>query len=206
MNKSKRFLFFLVSFTDLNRKTSLDSTSSSQFSDIDFSETFDDAANNNGNSNNSNRNCTNGTNLTINANDRTRHNSADEDCTEVIKKIRQQSKPVRITLKLHVTETTYSVWDTVLNPDNNILYVALPTVLLPEASKQSFITLLEFAEEKLEVDAVVLCMRKDRLDRPNLVRTFLFLGFQPLSPKSALAPPQKADENNLFLIYNIEED
>jgi ornithine decarboxylase antizyme 1 len=125
----------------------------------------------------------------------------------LVKKILEQKKPIRITLKLHVTEATYSVWDTILNPDNNILYVALPTVLLPEASKQSFITLLEFAEEKLDVDAVVLCMRKDRLDRPNLVRTFLFLGFQPLSPKSPLAPPQEAAENNnLFLIYNIEED
>lgn len=105
-----------------------------------------------------------------------------------------------------MTETTFSVWDTVLNPENNILYVALPTVLLPEASKQSFITLLEFAEEKLDVDAVVLCMRKDRIDRPNLVRTFLFLGFQPLSPKSALAPPQVEGDNNLFLIYNIEDE
>jgi len=124
----------------------------------------------------------------------------------VVKKILHQKKPIRITLKLHVTEATYSVWDTVLNPENNILYVALPSVLLPEASKQSFITLLEFAEEKLDVDAVVLCMRKDRIDRPNLVRTFLFLGFQPLSSKSPLAPPQKTDENNLFLIYNIEED
>jgi len=118
----------------------------------------------------------------------------------------EQRKQIRITLKLHVTEATYSVWDTILNPDNNILYVALPSVLLPEASKQSFITLLEFAEEKLEASAVVLCMRKDRLDRPNLVRTFLFLGFQPLSPRSPMAPPPEFGENNLFLIYNINED
>lgn len=130
----------------------------------------------------------------------------EDDCDEVVRRISHQKKPVRITLKLHVTEATFSVWDTVLNPENNILYVALPTILLPEASKQSFITLLEFAEEKLDVDAVVLCMRKDRMDRPNLVRTFLFLGFQPLSPKSMLAPPQNASDNNLFLIYKIEDD
>jgi len=131
---------------------------------------------------------------------------SEDDCDEVVKRILHQKKPIRITLKLHVTEATYSVWETVLNPENNILYVALPTVLLPEASKQSFITLLEFAEEKLDVDAVVLCMRKDRADRPNLVRTFLFLGFQPLSPKSSLAPPQSGNDNNLFLIYKIEDD
>lgn len=131
---------------------------------------------------------------------------SEDDCDEVVKRILTQKKPIRITLKLHVTETTFSVWDTVLNPDTNILYVALPQVLLPEASKQSFITLLEFAEEKLDVDAVVLCMRKDRMDRPNLVRTFLFLGFQPLSPKSPLAPPPSGNDNNLYLIYKIEED
>lgn len=174
---------------DLNRKTSLDSTSSSQFSDIDFSETYDEI-----------------TAPSAGKNEGHAVSMSEDDCDEVVKRILHQKKPIRITLKLHVTEATFSVWDTVLNPENNILYVALPTVLLPEASKQSFITLLEFAEEKLDVDAVVLCMRKDRSDRPNLVRTFLFLGFQPLSPKSPLAPPQSGAENNLFLIYKIEDD
>ena len=164
-------------FVDNNRKQSVSSTSSSQFSDIDFSSAYDE----------------------------TSQHLYDDYSTGEVKKILDQKKPIKITLKLHVTETTYSVWESVLNPENNILYVALPTVLLPEASKQSFITMLEFAEEKLDVDAIVLCMRKDRTDRSNLVRTFLFLGFQPLSPKSDLAPPEKADEKNLFLIYNIEE-
>lgn len=175
---------------EINRKTSLDSTSSSQFSDIDFSETYDEIS--------APSPATVGLQKSI--------SMSEDDCDEVVKRILHQKKPIRITLKLHVTEATFSVWDTVLNPENNILYVALPTVLLPEASKQSFITLLEFAEEKLDVDAVVLCMRKDRMDRPNLVRTFLFLGFQPLSPKSPLAPPQSGTDNNLFLIYKIEDD
>lgn len=176
----------MFSPADAIRKTSIDSTSSSQYSHIDFSETYDD--------------------LTRTPVIAKGSPQSDEDCDEVVKRILHQKKPIRITLKLHVTEATYSVWDTVLNPETNILYVALPTVLLPEASKQSFITLLEFAEEKLDVDAVVLCMRKDRLDRPNLVRTFLFLGFQPLSPKSQLAPPQTSDDKNLFLIYKIEDE
>lgn len=167
-----------VHFTDYNRKTSLDSTSSSEYSDIDFSSAYDESS-----------------------------QCHDESSFEV-KKILHNKKPKRITLKLHVTELTVSVWETVFNPENNILYVALPSVLLPEASKQSFLTLLEFAEDTLDVDAVVLCMRKDRSDRPTLQRTFLFLGFQPLSPKSPLAPPTRRDgpdNNNLFLIYNIEE-
>lgn len=54
--------------------------------------------------------------------------------------------------------------------------------------------MLEFAEEKLNANAIVLCMKKDRPDRQTLVRTFMFLGFQPLDPRSPLAPPQN---NNL---------
>jgi ornithine decarboxylase antizyme 1 len=157
----------------------VDSTNSSQYSDIDFSSAYDESSQH--------------------------HYDDDAASIEVKKLLDQKQRPIKITLKLHVTEHTYSVWESVLNPETNILYVVLPSVLLPEASKQSFITLLEFAEEKLDVDGIVLCMQKDRTDRANLVRTFLFLGFQPLSPKSELAPPEKTDANNLFLIYHIEE-
>lgn len=133
------------------------------------------------------------------------HNS--DDNPDLISKIINQKTPTHITLKLHVTESTYSVWETVLNNVNNILYVALPEKLGHEASKQSFISLLEFAEEKLEAAAVVLCMRKARPDRPSLVRTFLFLGFQPLNPNSDLAPPQAAAAlHNQVAAPRVEED
>lgn len=94
-----------------------------------------------------------------------------------------------------------------MDHNNNILYVALPQTLTHEASKQSFLSLLEFAEEKLDCDGVVLCIRKDRTDRANLVKTFLFLGFSPLNPKSSMAPPESYGRNdeNLFLIYHIED-
>jgi ornithine decarboxylase antizyme 1 len=131
-------------------------------------------------------------------------NFSDDDCSDVVRKITHMNQPSRITFKLRVTEHTSSIWETVLHPANNILYVALPSVLVPEASKQSFITLLEFAEEKLQCSAIVLCVRKDRSDRKNLVRTFMFLGFQVLSPNSELAP-QNVEDDNLFFIYKIEE-
>lgn len=136
---------------------------------------------------------------------------------DLIAKIVSQKTPTRITLKLHVTSATYSIWDTVLNNVNNVLYVAMPDKISHEASKHSFISLLEFAEEKLDCTAVVLCMRKDRQDRAQLVRTFLFLGFQPLSPNAPLAPPQAAaaihntvaakadDDNHLYLICHLED-
>lgn len=87
----------------------------------------------------------------------------------------------------------------------------LPRVLLPEASKHSFMSVLEFAEERLECAQLVLHMRKSREDRQNLIRTFLFLGFQPLSPKSpfvrGIGPEVvAAPEESLFLMYTIEDD
>lgn len=131
--------------------------------------------------------------------------SDDED--DLISQIVSQKSPTRITIKLHVTDKISSSWDSVLDHDTNILYVALPKKLTHEASKQSFLSLLEFAEEKLECDGVVLCIRKDRPDRQNLIKTFLFLGFSPLNPKSPMAPPQMEGRNDehLFLIYNIED-
>lgn len=94
---------------------------------------------------------------------------------------------------------------------NNTLYVELPRVILPEASKHSFMSVLEFAEERLECAQLVLYMRKAREDRQNLMRTFLFLGFQPLSPSSPFvrqAGPEVVGEasDNMYLMYTIEDD
>lgn len=141
----------------------------------------------------------------------------DDENPDLISKIINSKQPTHIKLKLHVTESTYSVWETVLNNVNNILYVALPEKMGHEASKQSFISLLEFAEEKLEASAVVLCMRKDRADRQALVRTFLFFGFQPLNPNSELAPPHasaihhhgsitRPDNDHLYLICHFDDE
>lgn len=82
-------------------------------------------------------------------------------------------------------------------------------MLLPEASKHSFMSVLEFAEERLECAQLVLYMRKAREDRQNLIRTFLFLGFQPLSPKSPFvreAPIPGESSDNLYLMYTIVDD
>lgn len=82
----------------------------------------------------------------------------------------------------------------------------MPDKLAPEASKQTLISLLEFAEDKLEVDAVVMCVRKNRSDRAHLLESFLLMGFEPLSRKANEAPPSaEKDTENFFLIYRIEE-
>ncbi|XP_073848940.1 LOW QUALITY PROTEIN: ornithine decarboxylase antizyme [Musca autumnalis] len=131
---------------------------------------------------------------------------SDDDCQEIVKLILNQDHPTRISIKLHVTESKFTKWECVLNPDNDILYVAMPDKLAPEASQQTFLSLLEFAEDKLEVDAVVMCVRKDRADRARILESFLLMGFEPLSRKAPEAPPAAIkDVENFFLIYRIEE-
>lgn len=194
------------------RKKSFDSTSSSEYSNTDDQLSV---------VNEEEDGCDNDINLDdedVNDDEETFNLESQGDNSDLIAKILSQKLPTRITLKLHVTESTFSIWETVLNNINNVLYVAIPTQLNHEASKHAFISLLEFAEEKLNATAVVLCLRKDRPDRPSLVRTFMFLGFMPLDPRSPLAPPKTATtsssttnnnddvvDDHLYLICNLED-
>jgi len=73
----------------------------------------------------------------------------------------------------------------------NHLYIKIPDGLLPAGSRECFVSLLEYAEEVLKVESMFLCISKDRDDRANLLRIFMFLGFEivhctlcPLIPKS----------------------
>jgi len=150
---------------DYNRKTSFDSASSSDLSFIDEDDDQELEDSNNASSiaaKNSpsltagerNRNC-----VVAESDD---SSDDDDEDADVINKIVSQKAPTRLTIKLHVTDKVSSCWDSVLDHEHNILYVALPTQITHEASKQSFLSLLEFAEEKLDCDGVVLCIRKDR--------------------------------------------
>ncbi|XP_017961076.1 LOW QUALITY PROTEIN: ornithine decarboxylase antizyme [Drosophila navojoa] len=131
---------------------------------------------------------------------------SEDDSQEVLRQILQHDQPVQISIKLHVAEDISTNWMSILNPTNNILYVAFPTDLPPGGSKQTFVSLLEFAEDKLEVDGIVLVMRKDQPECARLIEAFLFMGFEPLSRKSPKAPPAAVNDNeHYYFLYTIEE-
>lgn len=92
-------------------------------------------------------------------------------------------------------------WETVLL--DRKLFIEIPSGILPEGSKESFVTLLEYAEESLKCSHVVVCFKKARADRACLMRTFMFLGFGVVSPTSGLVP---ARGDLLFMAYNIDDD
>ncbi|KAL4216615.1 Ornithine decarboxylase antizyme 2 [Mactra antiquata] len=90
-------------------------------------------------------------------------------------------------------------WETIFV--DRRLFVEIPGSILPEGSKESLVTLLEYAEEVLECSHVILVFKKARNDRANLIRTFMFLGFQVVVPGDPIVP--KASDV-MFLAYAID--
>ncbi|RUS69181.1 hypothetical protein EGW08_023057 [Elysia chlorotica] len=107
-----------------------------------------------------------------------------------------------LTFKISPIPGLEVAWETTLI--NDALYVELPSGILPDGSKESLVTLLEYAEEKLKCKYVVLCFNKNRADRVSLLRVFNFFGFQVLSPSHPLVVSPSADL--MFMAYTIERD
>jgi ornithine decarboxylase antizyme 1 len=84
---------------------------------------------------------------------------------------------------------------------NNILYVDIPQSVLPDGSRDSFVSLLEFAEDKLGCHKVFVCFKRNRVDRAALMRVFMFLGFTIVSPDSKEVPQ---NEEIMSMVYTIE--
>merc|ERR1712127_643877 len=103
-----------------------------------------------------------------------------------------------VSFKCPLSEEKEVEWKTLLV--NGTLYVDIPTSMLPEGSRDSLISLLEFAEEKLECEKVFVCFKKDRQDRAALMRVFMFLGFTVVSPDNKEVPQ---DSDIMSMVYSI---
>lgn len=88
--------------------------------------------------------------------------------------------------------------------DGQVLYVQLPEQLSAE-SKEKFVSLLEFAEDKLHCKHVIVYFDKARSDRASLVKTFMFLGFHILSPENRLMKKEDKLDDQIFMLYQIDD-
>jgi hypothetical protein len=111
-----------------------------------------------------------------------------------------KNQPVKIFFRYQLTPQIILNWDTTLM--NNNLYIEIPNGCLPDASKEAFVALLEYAEEELRCHHAIVCFKKDRQDRTILVRTFMFLGFYLVPPGNELALEAGAD--HVFMVYKID--
>ena len=96
------------------------------------------------------------------------------------------NESLRLTFNLQLTESTSVKWETVVW--RKCLYIRVPSCLLPEGSKEGFVSLLEYAEETLKCNNIVVCLQKDRTDRGSTKRTPLF----------------ENNANNRLIMYNDE--
>jgi len=101
--------------------------------------------------------------------------------------------------EITLTDCIQVTWDTLIV--NGKLFIEVPNGILPEGSKESFVTLLEYAEDKLKVSHVIVCFKKNRSDRAAMVRTFMFLGFVPVAPGNPLVP---TNADLMFMAYTID--
>jgi len=91
------------------------------------------------------------------------------------------------------------LWKTLLV--NGTLYVDIPSSVLPEGSRDSFVSLLEFAEDKLDCERVYVCFKRNRPDRTALMRVFMFLGFNLVPPENKQVPQ---NDEIMSMVYIIE--
>lgn len=105
----------------------------------------------------------------------------------------------QVVFEISLTEVVRVRWDTVLAGDR--LFVEVPAGVLPAGSRESFVALLEYAEEQLRLKHVIVSFRAARSDRACLVRTFMFLGFSPVAPGACGLP---IAPDLVFMAYTIE--
>lgn len=86
------------------------------------------------------------------------------------------------------------------------LFVEVPFGLLPKSSRESFILLLEYAEDALKCSHVIVCFRKDRPDRSALLKVFMFFGFILLPPHHHLIPAASGDIMYLAYARQVDDD
>jgi len=104
-------------------------------------------------------------------------------------------------LQGEVVEGLEVTWETMLVDGK--LFVEIPSGILPEGSKEGLVTLLEFAEEKLQCKNVIIFFKRDRNNRSSLIKTFMFLGFEVVSPGNCLVPNIG---DLIFMAYTIADD
>ncbi|XP_030650054.1 ornithine decarboxylase antizyme 2b [Chanos chanos] len=107
--------------------------------------------------------------------------------------------PSVLQFQYQISEQRFCCWEAVLSSYG--LFLGVPPGELPEGSKEGLTSLLEFAEEKLNVSHVFVWFSKTRGDLLVLTRTFHYLGFE-IVRLAQLQLPTWSDL--MFMVYAMQ--
>lgn len=83
------------------------------------------------------------------------------------------------------------------------LFVAIPDGSSLDGARESFVSLLEVAEDRMHCQHVVVLFRRERADRTALLKTFMYIGFVPLAPSNTLTGG-RYNPDFIYLAYKID--
>lgn len=91
---------------------------------------------------------------------------------------------------IRVTATIQVKWDFFIaesleNGQQSNTMVLAPLDKVPSGFKESLVSLMEYGEEDLDCDNVAVVLKRDGPDRANLVKLFMYFGFE-LVPSACL--------------------
>lgn len=114
---------------------------------------------------------------------------------------------VNIMFKSTLSDAKELEWKTYLykgpNSEKNLYVNVSLNYVLCDGVRDSFISLLEFAEENLNCSKVFIWLNKSRMDRPSLMRTFMFFGFKTIAPGNTKLDIKQNDDN-IMMVYEID--
>jgi len=90
-------------------------------------------------------------------------------------------------------------WDGTLMP-NGRLVIDVNPLAQSDWSKESFVRLLEYAENQLDCREIYVEFSKNRPDCRNLLHTFMYLGFAVIAPDRA---PFPCSFHNIVMAYIV---
>lgn len=101
------------------------------------------------------------------------------------------------TYSIKVADNTISKWLTVIY--DQAMFVYIPNDLSQLGSKESFVSLLEIAEEDLGCSFVIACVGNDSTDKLAHMRTFTYMGFEIIDPSHPIVNPVASESDFIFL-------
>ena len=108
--------------------------------------------------------------------------------------------PTQITFKVQIARDSEVTWESILF--QNKLYIRID-VSNAAISKMGFLSIMEYAEDVLMVNSIVVCFAKNDPIRQLLVRTFMYIGFAVIPPGHELIPQASSDTSNIYMVYCI---